>query len=447
MTGDRQVPVRAKPQGPSAPKSSSREPDPAFPSLHGRPPRGWVNDPNGCSCLDGRYHVFFQYNPAAPSHHAICWGHMSSEDLVHWRQEPVALVPRPDELDRFGCWSGCVVEDGGVPTAAYSAVADQSARSVVLLARSDAEMRTWRQGRTPVASIPRDPAITHARDPFVFEFDGHRYAIQGAGHAERPGAARILLYDCDDLNAWTELGPLLTIEDPIAARVAPARIWECPNLMPLGDRWVLIISLWSRIAGTDVLGGARYLVGDLEAHRGRPRFRPTAGGSLDDGPCFYAPHVLRQGGRTLMWGWAREHGRSQADIEAAGWAGTLTFARELSLDGGRLVTSPADELALLRGDVIDAHTPITARAFEVELGADAGAASLRLREGSAEHLLTELPRSRLPHVVRIFVDGSMIEIFTPGRAPLTLRAYPRPETAWALRVQHPEHATAWTLED
>ena len=37
---------------------------------------------------------------------------------------------------------GCVVEDRGVPTAVYSAVADQGARSVVLLARSDAEMQT-----------------------------------------------------------------------------------------------------------------------------------------------------------------------------------------------------------------------------------------------------------------------------------------------------------------
>ncbi len=429
------------------PRSSGRHPDPAFPRLHGRPGRGWVNDPNGCSFVDGRYHVFFQYNPAAPYHHAICWGHMSSADLVRWRQEPIALVPRPDELDRFGCWSGCVVEDSGVPTAVYSAVSDQGARSVVLLARSDAEMQTWQQGRTPVASIPHDAAITHARDPFVFEFDGHRYAIQGAGHAERPGAARILVYDCDDLDAWTELGPLLTIEDPIAARVAPAQIWECPNLLRFGDRWALIISLWSRVAGTDVLGGARYLLGDLDVVCGQPRFRPAAGGSLDDGPCFYAPQILHRGGRTLLWGWAREHGRSQVDIDAAAWAGVLTFARELSLDGGLLVSSPAHELALLRGDVIDTHTPITARAFEVQLGPDAGAASLRLREGSVEHVVTELPRSRPPSSVRIFVDGSMVEIFTRGRAPVTLRAYPRAETAWALRLEHPGHVTAWALDD
>jgi hypothetical protein len=50
---------------------SSAHPDPAFPRLHGRPGRGWVNDPNGCSYVDGRFHLFFQYNPDAPVHAAI----------------------------------------------------------------------------------------------------------------------------------------------------------------------------------------------------------------------------------------------------------------------------------------------------------------------------------------------------------------------------------------
>jgi hypothetical protein len=48
--------------------------------------------------------------------------------------------------------------------------------------------------------------------------------------------------------------------------------------------------------------------------------------------------------------------------------------------------------------------------------------------------------------VRIFVDGSMVEIFTRGRPPVTLRAYPRAKTAWVLGVQHPGHVAAWTLD-
>src|ERR687890_403195 len=100
------------------------QPDPTFPRLHGRPSQGGLNDPNGCSFVDGRYHLFFQYNPDAPFHRGIKWGHVSSTDLVHWRQEPIALVNRPGELDRYGGWTGCVVDDAGGPTAVYSAVVD-----------------------------------------------------------------------------------------------------------------------------------------------------------------------------------------------------------------------------------------------------------------------------------------------------------------------------------
>ena len=67
-------------------------PDPSFPALHGRPDHGWVNDPNGLAVLDGRYHVFFQYNPDRPVHERIQWGHASSDDLLRWRQEPIALA-------------------------------------------------------------------------------------------------------------------------------------------------------------------------------------------------------------------------------------------------------------------------------------------------------------------------------------------------------------------
>jgi beta-fructofuranosidase len=92
-------------------------PDPIFPALHIRPARGWVNDPNGVCLVDGRYHVFFQHNPHAPWHGNVHWGHVSSTDLLRWEQHPLALLPRPGMIDAAGCWSGCVTDDAGVPTA------------------------------------------------------------------------------------------------------------------------------------------------------------------------------------------------------------------------------------------------------------------------------------------------------------------------------------------
>ena len=96
--------------------SRDRHTDPAFPALHGRPDAGWVNDPNGLARVDGRYHVFFQHNPDAPVHASIVWGHASSDDLITWRQEPIALAPRPGALDSRGCWTGCLTVDDGVPS-------------------------------------------------------------------------------------------------------------------------------------------------------------------------------------------------------------------------------------------------------------------------------------------------------------------------------------------
>src|SRR3954469_5097861 len=87
------------------------------PRLHIHPERGWLNDPNGLCRIDGTYHVFFQYNPHAPVHGNVHWGHVSSSALLYWTEQPLALYPRTAQIDAAGCWSGCIVDDGGVPTA------------------------------------------------------------------------------------------------------------------------------------------------------------------------------------------------------------------------------------------------------------------------------------------------------------------------------------------
>ena len=45
-------------------------------SYHLRPARGWLNDPNGMTRTDGRWHVFFQHNPTAPVHGQIGRAHV-----------------------------------------------------------------------------------------------------------------------------------------------------------------------------------------------------------------------------------------------------------------------------------------------------------------------------------------------------------------------------------
>jgi beta-fructofuranosidase len=407
--------------------------DRSRPSLHVMPPSGWLNDPNGLSRIDGTYHVFYQYNPDGPVHENVHWGHASSTDLLSWIDEPIALTPQPGGLDANGCWSGCIVDDDGVPTAVYTAVADTAQNTQVALARSDRTLRSWKQDPVGKIGTPDDPAITDVRDPFVFSYDGHRYAVQGSGH--RTGSPQLLLYGCDDLERWTFLGPLLSADDPIAAAVAPANIWECPNLFRLGESWVLIVSLWrSGQGGEHQLSGVRYLLGDLiERPEGGLRFEPTSGGTVDSGPTFYAPQVLVEPDRVLVWGWAWEGAdRSDAEICAAGWCGTLTYPRELTLVDRALVSRPAGELTGLRREALayESGAVVPAVAFEV---ISREGVRLRLVDPSTGE---EQVVAKADGPTRLLVDGSLVELFGQGPS-YTTRAYPNADRQWVVDASGP----------
>jgi beta-fructofuranosidase len=309
-----------------------------------------------------------------------------------------------------------VVDDHGVPTAVYSAVREHAADATVALARSDRTLIDWQQSDHGVVGPPTRDGVAEARDPYVFSFGGHRYAVQGAGAPD--GEPLILLYECDDLERWSELDPLLDYSDAIARKVATASIWECPNLFPLGGRWVLIISSWHRGG----LVGSHYLIGDLEPSGNRLRFVAEAGGGVDTGKSFYAPQVLSTPDRALLWGWARDIGRSAEQVPASGWAGALTFPRELSIRDGRLVSEPAAELDGLRGRSLPADQPISGHRFELR-----ASAGLRLRLSGADGDQTVIEE---PGAARVFVDGSMIEIFRADQTAATVRAYPAVGNRW-----------------
>ena len=400
--------------------------DPSFPALHIRPRFGWLNDPNGLCRIDGTYHVFFQFNPVAPLHADICWGHVTSTDLLRWREAPVALRPRPGLIDAAGCWSGCVIDDDGTPTAVYTGSPDHAWNAGVTLARSDRSLIAWDQEEKPVVETPDRSGIGEVRDPFIFSFEGTRYALQGAG--ERFGHPQILLYDCDDLHAWLELDPLLTDDDPVAAEVAAANLWECPNLALIDDRWVLLISLWPGVGGTHQQTGVRYLVGDLVRHSAGLRFVPSSGGVLDEGPAFYAPQLMSDGDRTLLWGWSSELGRTEDQIAAAGWAGVLTFPRELYVRDGILGARPASELAKLRtpSPAWEPGVPVTTAAFEI---VSSGPVTLRLVDDRTDNAVCT---SKGP--ARILVDGSMVELFDAG-VTFTTRGYPTESSAWMIDAE------------
>ncbi len=300
-----------------------------------------MNDPCGLIQWRGRYHMFYQYNPNGAFHGTIHWGHAVSDDLVHWDDLPIALAPTPDGPDKDGCWTGCAVDDEGVPTLVYSGVFPQS----VCVATGSADMLTWQKNeRNPVIEGP-PPDVRRAaggdfRDPYVWREDGVWYMVIGS-RIEGSGGI-ILLYRSDDLMDWEFLHPLLAGDLSRGEPFWTGTMWECPNLLDFGERRALLISI--QATPVEPLCTV-YHTGPYRAHR----FKSEAQGILVHGGCFYAPQVMRlDDGRWVLWGWLRE-ARAQRLCERSGWAGAMSLPLAVSLlPDDKLGLQPVEELRVLR---------------------------------------------------------------------------------------------------
>ncbi|WP_338702894.1 glycoside hydrolase family 32 protein [Streptomyces sp. Q6] len=452
------------PQAPGSVQAADR----SAPRHHVRPAAGnWCNDPNGPLHHDGRYHLFFQHNPHEPVWGDIHWGHASSPDLVRWTDHGIALEPSPELPDRLGAWSGCALVEDGVPTAVYTGMNRHDGLGTVMLARAtDPEITRFDALPRPVVDGPPPGLDLLAfRDPYVFTYEGRRWALVGAGHRGAVPRPDVLVYRIDEesLDApWEWAGSLLDAEAPAAARHAmPATAWECPALIPVREgRWLLILSLW--IDG--VTYTATHLGGTLRTEGDGLRFVPDDGGLLDHGRDFYAPTALVEHDRVLVWGWSWES-RTEAESVAAGWAGCLTYPREIGLHpDGTVRHAFARELTALRGRELPVGAELPP-AYEIQ-------ADIRTREPDAEVTVrlgdavsvrvnptrgtvtldrTEVPASATrpyPRTgtvtatgptgadgrLRVLVDGPLVEVIWDERVALTEKIHPAPRGRLAIEV-------------
>ena len=436
------------------------------PSYHFLPAANWMNDPNGVIQWRGRYHLFFQYNPDGAYHANMHWGHAVSDDLAHWEELPIAIAPTPNSPDEGGIFTGCMVDNGGKPTAIYTGVNADYSRQVQCLAFGNEDLTRWTKhsGNPVLSEIPahcfqgRD-----FRDPFVWR-EADLWYMTVSGHIDGLGGAA-LLYRSDDLRAWQYLHPLF-----VGDSARHGHNFECVNFFPLGERWVMLISSMYAGGGTTVLA----LVGRYE----KQRFIPESEAVYDAG-YGYAPLThLDDQGRQLIYAWLRE-GRSVDQQRAAGWSGVQAIPRVLSLDSrGRLVSDPVPAIKALRRDgfhaakgdlAADEDLPIRGLALDIEAELDPSAAETcglelarspdgREKVAITYDAITEALRvtrqyagadseidseaQGLAHKLdagenlklRILLDGSVIEVIANGRARVTSRFYPSDAMSQGLRV-------------
>jgi len=170
-----------------------------------------------------------------------------------------------------------------------------------------------------------------------------------------------------------------------------ANMMECPDLFPLGDKWVLVGSLYKT---------NQWWVGDMKADAGGvPRFTPDQVGILDYGNGYAAKtgSTMIQNGTTRrvvfgFTGWSEP-------TTAPGCGRSLIMPRDLSVSGTRLVINPVPETAVLR--VADSHT---------------SGATTPLAKGSQVEIRVTCPFTTIPASgktnVRVLsgADGSYTEI-------------------------------------
>ena len=82
--------------------------------FHLMPPAGWMNDPNGLCQFQGTCHIYFQYTPFKAGWGTKLWGHYTTKDWIHFREEEPFLFP-DCAWDRDGVYSGSAfVQDGEI---------------------------------------------------------------------------------------------------------------------------------------------------------------------------------------------------------------------------------------------------------------------------------------------------------------------------------------------
>jgi sucrose-6-phosphate hydrolase SacC (GH32 family) len=443
--------------------------DPIRPQFHYTSYQGWINDPAGLVQWKGRHQLFSQYNPDAPFWGPMHWAHADSPDAVHWRELPTALYPPPttNPLDNSGRFTGSAVVDkltGALhliftdftnievhPGAVGETVASASSTDGTTFSYSP---------KNPIIAGPPAGSSNAFRDPKVFldPTDKKWKLVIGSGEGTK---GRVQLYVAKDksLLSWEYVGVVAEGDG------TTDKIWECPNFLPIGDKWALFY-------GGNAVG--YYEVGTYNG----TKFVSEKVGLLDAGPDSYAAQwYVDDAGRNLAIAWMGNWPTSKWPSRVNGWAAAQSITRELFLreDGG-LGSKPITEIASLASGPVqklgnkNVHGTIkvgstnTARLqLEVDLRASnapafttflysSKAETVALTYNFANRTLTldttnagygqagkwsaviSKPKNGVL-TLDIFIDRSSLEIFAGDGTAMTVTVFPRYQESTDIKIE------------
>lgn len=369
--------------------------------FHIQPLTGLLNDPNGFCFFEGNWHLFYQWFPFGAVHGLKYWYHLVSKDLICWKNQGLALSP-DTIFDNKGVYSGSAyIEDGSMSLIYTGNHRDKDDIRhpyqciAKLEEKTDKEISRFKIGSEKENEHPREvdnkedyetkkvaygekvesknddyiednesedtadkkyifvkkshPIISeskhfteHQRDPrVIFDEKNKEYVlIIGAQNLEKKG--RILVYKSKELySGWTEFGEL-----KIKGYEDFGYMWECPDLLKLGEKHILIFSpqgLGSQESRFNNIYQNGYLIGKMDFDNLEFTVE-TDFLELDLGFDFYAAQSSAQDKfkeKEVLIGWMGLPD-SNYPTDEEDWSGCLTLPRILSIRDGRLIQKPVD---------------------------------------------------------------------------------------------------------
>ena len=206
------------------------------PQFHGGPYQFWMNEPHAPVYYNGVYHLFYQANMTGSYWRNICWGHLVSPDLVHWKPVKEAITPTEYSVVPDGVWSGgAALDQNGVPLLFFTAGNDSFRDTPGLISNqnigvawpkvlSDPELTEWVVGKE-LALIQKagQGRAGEFRDPHIWkEGDTWCMLVCSGSTASKGGTA--LLYTTatlelqgDHVNMnWQYRGPVYEMKNQSA---------------------------------------------------------------------------------------------------------------------------------------------------------------------------------------------------------------------------------------